>query len=66
MKYEYYVESHNNRNDGSFHARVLTAAEAEKLGYEDEYWLKKDGEEIYVEGFTSKRVAENYYKSLFE
>lgn len=63
MEYEFYLEQLYQPN-GTVKARILTALEAEKLGYEDDYVSKgKDGK-FYVDGFGSEAAARNYLSDM--
>ncbi len=63
MEYSFYAEQ-KYRGDGKVEARVLTAAEAEALGYEDGYKGIKDGCTVYVDGFSSERAARDFLSDL--
>lgn len=63
MEYEFYVESKYKTN-GELKTRILSAAEAERLGYEDGYKEIRSSCTIYADGFSSKESAENYINSL--
>ena len=63
MEYSFYAEQ-KYRRDGKVEARVLTAAEAEAIGYEDGYKGKKDGCTVYVNGFGSERAVRNFLSDL--
>lgn len=63
MEYEFYVESKYGAN-GVLKTRILTAAEAEKLGYEDGYQDVQGDTNIYANGFSSRRAAKDYVDDL--
>ena len=63
MEYSFYAEQ-KYRGDGKVEARVLTAAEAEALGYEDGCKGTKDGCTVYVNGFDSERAVRNFLSGL--
>jgi hypothetical protein len=64
MEYDFYAEQ-KYYGDGKVEARVLTAGEAESLGYEDGYKGKKDGCTVYVDGFYSERAVRNFLSGLY-
>lgn len=63
MEYDFYAEQ-KYRGDGKVEARVLPAAEAESMGYEDGYKGIKDGCTVYVDGFGSERAVRNFLSGL--
>lgn len=65
MEYDFYAEQ-KYRGDGKVEARLLTAAEAESMGYEDGYKGIKDGCTVYVDGFGSERAVRNFLADLHD
>lgn len=63
MEYEFYLEQ-LYQPDGTVKVRILTAAEAEKLGYEDDYVSNSEAGKLYVDGFNSEAAAQNYLSDM--
>ena len=63
MEYSFYAEQ-KYRSDGKVEARVLTATEAESMGYEDGCKGIKNGCTVYVDGFGSERAVRNFLSDL--
>ena len=66
MEYPFYAEQKYMYRTGRVEARILTAAEAERLGYEDEYVACRDGYKLYVDGFSSEESARNHLQDLMD
>ena len=64
MKYLFYAEQIYLPKEGIIQARVLTAQEAEALGYEDGYTAQKPDGKLYVDGFDSEAAARYHLESL--
>lgn len=54
MEYLFYAEQIYLPKEGIVQARVLTAQEAEALGYEDSYTAQKPDGKLYVDGFEAR------------
>ena len=63
MEYPIYAEQ-TYRRDGIVEARILTAAAAHALGYEDDGVYTRDGCKVYVDGFDSESAARSYLDDL--
>lgn len=63
MEYNYYLEQ-KYLYEGRVEARILTAAQAEELGYEDNYRRSVDDHKLYVDGFDSVEAIHNYLSDL--
>ena len=66
MEYPFYAEQKYMYRTGRVEARILTAAEAERLGDEDEYVACRDGYKLYVDGFRSEKCAMNHLLDLVD
>lgn len=64
MEYLFYAEQIYLPKEGIIQARVLTAQEAEALGYEDGYTAQKPDGKLYVDGFDSEAVARYHLEGL--
>lgn len=63
MEYNYYAEQ-KYMYAGYIEARLLTAQEAEALGYEDGYVKHHEDCKVYVDGFDTKEAAQNHLDDL--
>lgn len=63
MEYNYYVEQ-KYMYAGYIEARILTAQEAEALGYEDGYVRSHEDHKVYVDGFDTEESARNHLDDL--
>ena len=63
MEYLYYAEQ-KYMYTGYVEARILTAQEAESLGYEDGYVESRDNCKVYVDGFDSEMDARKHLEDL--
>lgn len=63
MEYPYYAEQ-TYMYTGYVEARILTAQEAESLGYEDGYVESRDNCKVYVDGFDSEMDARRHLADL--
>ena len=64
MEYLFYAEQIYLPKEGIIQARVLTAQEAEALGYEDGYTVQKPDGKLYVDGFDSEAAARYHLEGL--
>jgi hypothetical protein len=64
MEYSFYTEQKYLFREGRVEARILTAAEAERLGYEDGYAACHDRYKLYVDGFNSEERARMHLLDL--
>ena len=64
MEYNYYLEQ-KYLNEGRVEARILTAAQAEALGYEDDYRRGAADHKLYADGFNSVEAIHHNIASLF-
>ncbi len=64
MEYPFYAEQKYVYRTGRVEARILTAAEAERLGYEDGCVACRDGYKLYVDGFNSEESARSHLSDL--
>ncbi len=64
MEYLFYAEQIYLPKEGIIQARVLTAQEAEALGYEDGYTAQKPDGKLYVDGFDSEAAARYHLEGL--
>ena len=64
MEYLFYTEQIYLSKEGIVQARVLTAQEAEALGYEDGYTAQKTDGKLYVDGFDSEAAARCHLEGL--
>jgi len=63
VEYNFYLEQ-KYLYAGRVEARILTAAEAEAQGYEDDYVRSTDKCKIFVNGFNSLEAAHSYLDDL--
>lgn len=63
MECPYYAEQ-KYMYTGYVEARILTAQEAEILGYEDDYVESRDNCKVYVDGFDSEMDARKHLADL--
>ena len=63
MECPYYAEQ-KYMYAGYVEAKILTAQEAEILGYEDGYVDSRDNCKVYVDGFDSKMDARRHLEDL--
>ena len=63
MEYDFYLEQ-KYLDDGRVEARILTAAQAEAMGYEDGYKCGHEGHTLYVDGFDSIDAIHNHLSGL--
>lgn len=63
MEYSFYLEQ-LYQPDGTVRARILTGAEAGKLGYEDGYVSKGAEGKLYVDGFNTEATIQNYLSDM--
>ena len=63
MEYNFYLEQ-KYLHEGRVEARILTAAQAEALGYEDDYRLSTVNYKLYVDGFNSMEAIHSYLSDL--
>ena len=63
MEYDYYLEQ-KYLNEGRVEARILSAAQAEALGYEDDYRRSAVDHKLYVDGFNSVEAIHSYLSDL--
>ena len=65
MEYPIYAEQ-TYRRDGIVEARILTAAAAHALGYEDGGVYTREGCKVYVDGFATRDALDNYLSDLMD
>lgn len=63
MEYNYYLEQ-KYLYEGRVEARILTAAQAETLGYKDDYRRSTASHKLYVDGFNSVEAIRSYLGDL--
>ena len=63
MEYDYYLEQ-KYLYEGRVEARILTAAQAQAMGYEDDYRGSRAGYKLYVDGFNTMEAIQNYLSDL--
>lgn len=63
MEYNYYLEQ-KYMYKGYVEARILTAAQAEELGYEDGHVRCTADHKLYVDGFNSLEAAHGFVEDL--
>ena len=63
MEYDYYLEQ-KYLNEGRVEARILSAAQAEALGYEDDYRRSATDHKLSVDGFNSVEAIHSYLSDL--
>ena len=64
MEYNFYLEQKYLKDEGRVEARILTAAQAETMGYEDGYRSSRAVHKLYVDGFDSIDAIQNYVSDL--
>lgn len=64
MEYNFYIEQKYLKDEGRVEARILTAAQAETMGYEDGYRSSRAECKLYVDGFDSIDAIQNYVSDL--
>ena len=64
MEYNFYLEQKYLKNEGRVEARILTAGQAETMGYEDGYRSSRAEHKLYVDGFESIDAIHNYLSDL--
>lgn len=64
MEYDFYLEQKYLKNEGRVEARILTADQAEAMGYEDGYRSRRAERKLYVDGFESIDAIQNYVSDL--
>ena len=63
MEYDFYLEQ-KYLHEGRVKARILTAAQAEVVGYEADYIRSLADHKLYVDGFDSTDAIHNYLSDL--
>ena len=63
MEYDFYLEQ-KYLYEGRIEARILTAAQAETMGYEDGYRSSHTDHRLYVDGFDSIDAVHTYLSGL--
>ena len=63
MEYNFYLEQ-KYLYKGRVEARILTAAQAEALGYEDDYVRSTADHKLYVNGFDTLEAVHSYLEDL--
>ena len=63
MEYLFYAEQIYLPKEGIAQARVLTAQEAEALGYEDSYTAQKPDGKLYVDGFEARLRPDTIWRA---
>lgn len=63
MEYNFYLEQ-RYLYEGRVEARILTAAQAEALGYEDDYRRSTAAHKLYVDGINSGEAIHSYLSDL--
>ena len=63
MEYDFYFEQ-KYLYERRIEARILTAAQAEAMGYEDDYKISCTDHKLYVDGFDSIDAIHNYLSDL--
>lgn len=63
MEYDYYLEQ-KYLHEGRVEARILTAAQAQAMGYQDDYRGSRAGYKLYVDGFNTMEAVHNYLSDL--
>lgn len=64
MEYEFYAEQ-KYTSSGVVEARILTAAEAAVLHYEDGLVFHASGVKVYVDGFATEKGARMHLADLY-
>ena len=63
IEYKFYLEQ-KYLHEGRVEARILTAAQAETMGYEDNYQRSRADRKLYVDGFDSLDALHSYLSDL--
>ena len=63
MEYNYYLEQ-NSLYKGRVEAHILTAAQAEEMGYEDGFVQCTADHKLYVDGFNSQEAVHSFLEDL--
>ena len=63
MEYDFYLEQ-KYLYEGRVEARILTAAQAKAIGYEDGCRSSRADHKLYVDGFDSIDAIHNYLSDL--
>ena len=63
MEYDFYLEQ-KYLYEGRIEARILTAAQAEAMGYEDGHRSSHADHRLYVDGFDSVDAIHTYLSDL--
>lgn len=64
MEYNFHLEQKYLKGEGRVEARILTAAQAETIGYEDGYRSSCAEHKLYVDGFDNIDAIQNYVSDL--
>lgn len=64
MEYNFYLEQKYLKNEGRVEARILTADQAETMGYRDGYRSNRAEHKLYVDGFDSIDAIQSYVSDL--
>lgn len=64
MEYSFYLEQKYLKDEGRVEAHILTADQAETMGYEDGYRSSRAEYKLYVDGFDSIDAIQNYVSDL--
>lgn len=65
MEYDFYLEQ-KYLHEGRVEARILAAAQAEAMGYEDGYIRSDVDHKLYVDGFDNTDAIHNYLSDLVD
>ena len=65
MDYPFYLEQ-KYQYKGWVEARILTAAQAEQLGYEDDFVRSTAEHKLFVDGFNSLEAVHSYLSDLVD
>ncbi len=63
MEYPFYLEQ-KFHDAGRLETRILTAQEAEALGYEDDYRTHGEDYTLYVDGYSSLKAIQNFLDEI--
>lgn len=63
VEYNFYLEQ-KYLYEGQVEARILTATQAEAMGYKDDYIAACTGHKLYVDGFDSIDAIRSYLGDL--
>ena len=63
MEYNFYLEQ-KYLHTGRVEAHILTATQAEALGYEDDYRSSHANHKLFVDGYDSLEAIHNYLSNL--